>query len=137
MDANSGAAALAAARADLAVAPEENGRLLDLVSKVTHHLRHIIQKHIIIITYAVPAKRGKVRPADKLQVEAAKVPTPCWTRQIHARPNQPWARRSVFVPPPASRGQEHMTPVISQVASARSFDLVGLGTPTWAACLLG
>lgn len=38
MDANSGAAALAAARADLAAAREENGRLLDLVSKVNHPL---------------------------------------------------------------------------------------------------
>lgn len=33
---DSSAAALAAARADLAAAREENGRLLDLVSKVTH-----------------------------------------------------------------------------------------------------
>ena len=31
-------------------------------------------------------------------------PAPCWTHQILARPNQPWARNSVFVPPLASRG---------------------------------
>ena len=36
MDASAGAVALAAARADLAAAREENGRLLDLVSKVTN-----------------------------------------------------------------------------------------------------
>ena len=34
VDASVGAAALASARADLAAAREENGRLLDLVSKV-------------------------------------------------------------------------------------------------------
>ena len=42
--------------------------------------------------------------ADKLQVKAATHPTPGWTRQIQERPNQPWARCSKFVPPPASRG---------------------------------
>ncbi len=26
-------------------------------------------------------------------------PTPCWNRQIQARPNQPWARCSAFLPP--------------------------------------
>ena len=34
-------------------------------------------------------------------------PAPCWTRQIQARPNQPWARCSVFIPPPASRGHPY------------------------------
>ena len=37
--------------------------------------------------------------------KSCQIPTPCWTRQIQARPNQPWARCSVLVPPPASRGQ--------------------------------
>jgi hypothetical protein len=32
-------------------------------------------------------------------------PTPCWTRQIQARPNQPWGRCSVFLSPHASWGQ--------------------------------
>ena len=27
-------------------------------------------------------------------------PVPCWTRQIQPRPNQPWARCSVRIPPP-------------------------------------
>ncbi len=36
--------------------------------------------------------------------------TPCWTRQIQARPNQPWAWCSVFIPLPASRG--HISPIM-------------------------
>ena len=59
---------------------------------------------IIIITisstrFSCQSKQGA--SADKLQVKAQN-PTPCWTRQIQARPNQPWARCSVFIPPPAS-----------------------------------
>ena len=37
-------------------------------------------------------------------VEGRQNPTPCWTRQIQARPHQPWARCSVFILPLASRG---------------------------------
>ena len=39
-------------------------------------------------------------------------PTPCWTRQIQARPNQPRVRCSVFIPPPASRGHISICRVI-------------------------
>jgi hypothetical protein len=54
--------------------------------------------------YTLFLPRGKVR----LQASCSKGcqdPTPCWSRQIQARPNQPWAWCSVFIPPPASRGQ--------------------------------
>ena len=73
-----------------------------------------MQDFIIIITrfscQAVP--RGKVR----LQLvcnKGCQNTTPCWTRQIQARPNQPWARCSVFIPPPASRG--HATFITCQL----------------------
>jgi hypothetical protein len=58
--------------------------------------------------YTLFLPRGKVR----LQTSCSKGcqnPTPCRTRQIQARPNQPWARCSVFIPPPASRGQQTKT----------------------------
>ena len=53
--------------------------------------------------YTLLLPRGKVR----LQTSCSKGcqnPTPCWTRQIQARPNQPCARCSIFIPNPASRG---------------------------------
>jgi hypothetical protein len=42
--------------------------------------------------------------------KGCQMPTPCWTRRIQARPNPPWARCSVFVLPPASRGPSMGTP---------------------------
>ncbi len=57
-----------------------------------------------IFLHAFPAKRQGAS-CRQAAVEGCQNPTPCWTRQIQARPNQPRARCSVFLPPPASRGQ--------------------------------
>jgi hypothetical protein len=57
--------------------------------------------------YTLFLLRGKVH----LQISCSKGcqnPTPCWTRQIQARPNQPWARCSVFIPLPASPGPNYI-----------------------------
>ena len=53
--------------------------------------------------HAFPAKRQSTS-CRQGACKGCQIPTPCWTRQIQARPNQPWARCSVFLPPPASRG---------------------------------
>ena len=59
---------------------------------------------LLILLHAFPAKRqGTSR--RQFAVKGCHNPTPCWTRQIQARPNQPWTRSSVFILPPASRGQ--------------------------------
>ena len=47
------------------------------------------------IFYTLFLPKGKVRPADKLRLKAATILPP--VGQIQARPNQPWARCSVFV----------------------------------------
>ena len=60
---------------------------------------------LLLLLHAFPAYMRQGASADKLQSRATTYPTPCWIRQIQARPNQPWARCSVFLPPPASRGQ--------------------------------
>ena len=58
-----------------------------------------------ILLHAFPARRGKMRPADKLQVKAAKfLPLVGLARSKQDPINQPWARCSVFISPPASRG---------------------------------
>ena len=54
--------------------------------------------------YTLFLPRGMVRLQTSYS-RGCQNPTPCWTRRIQARPNQPWARCSVFIPPPASRGQ--------------------------------
>jgi hypothetical protein len=53
--------------------------------------------------YAFFLPRGKVRL--QTSCKGCHNPTPHWTRQIQARPNQPWARCSVITPPPAGRGR--------------------------------
>jgi hypothetical protein len=55
---------------------------------------------IIIIMLFLP--RGKMRLQTSC-IKGCQNPAAYWTRQIQARPNQPWARCSVFIPPPASR----------------------------------
>ena len=50
--------------------------------------------------YTLILPRGKVRLQRSCST-GCQNPAPCWTRQIQARPNQPWARCSVF---PANRG---------------------------------
>ena len=52
-------------------------------------------------TFFLP--RGKVRPADKVQMKAATILPLAWTRQMQTRPNQPWAQCSVFIPQRAFR----------------------------------
>ena len=74
----------------------------------------VLRKQFIIIylllLHAFPA-RSKVR----LQTSCSKgcqnplMDSPLASRQIQARPNQPWARCSVFIPPPASRGHRAQT----------------------------
>ena len=53
----------------------------------------------ITVSHAVPAKRGKVRPADKLHVKAAKF-LPLVGLARSKKPNEPWARY-LYHPPPA------------------------------------
>ncbi len=59
---------------------------------------------LLLILHAFAAKRQGAS-CRQAAVEGCHNPTPCWTRQIQARHNQPWARCSVFISPPASRGQ--------------------------------
>ena len=85
--------------------PPGNGNLRLKPHKlgVSYPLRGGKQRVYYYYYYTLFLPRGKVR----LQTSCGKGcqnPTPCWTRQIQARPNQPWARCSVFIPPPASRG---------------------------------
>ena len=90
-------------------------RLLVKVSLLLPHIIYIYGIYIIIIITIITSiitimntlflHRGKVR----LQTSCSKGcqnPTPCWTRQIQARPNHLWARCSVFISPPASRGRQ-------------------------------
>ena len=56
-----------------------------------------------LLLHASPAKRQGAS-CKQAAGEGCHNPTPCWTRQTQARPNQPWACCSVFIPPPASRG---------------------------------
>ena len=60
--------------------------------------------HTHIYIYAFPAK-GKVQTTA---CKGCQTPTPCWTRQIQARPSRPWAQCSVFVPHPATRGHKYI-----------------------------
>ena len=42
--------------------------------------------------------------------KGCQIPMPCWTRQIQARPSQPWARYSaLYCPLPAGATAQHMT----------------------------
>ena len=59
---------------------------------------------IVIIIYTCFSCQRQATSCRQAAVKGCHDPTPCWTRQIQAVPNQPWARCSVFVPPPASRG---------------------------------
>ena len=49
-----------------------------------------------LVSHAVPSERGKVCPADKLQVRLSH-PIPCWTCQIQARNSERWAKCSVSI----------------------------------------
>ena len=55
---------------------------------------------ILFSSYTLLLPRGKVRLQTSC-IKGCQNPNPCWTRQIQARPDQPWARCSVFIPPPA------------------------------------
>jgi hypothetical protein len=60
---------------------------------------------IIIILLAIPAKRGKVRPADKLQVKAAKcLPLVGLARSKHDPINRGHGAQYMNRPPPAGPG---------------------------------
>jgi hypothetical protein len=59
--------------------------------------------YYIIITHLSCLHVDKVRLQRSCSPKAATNPTPCWTRHVQAWPNQPWARCSLFLPPPASR----------------------------------
>jgi hypothetical protein len=65
----------------------------------------LILYYYIITRFVLP--RSKVRLLTSCG-KGCQVPTHCWPRQIQARPNQPWARCSVFIPPPAGRGRAHL-----------------------------
>ena len=54
---------------------------------------------LLLLLHAFPAYMRQGASADKLQSRA------CWIRQIQARPNHPWARCSVFLPPPGQPGR--------------------------------
>ncbi len=62
---------------------------------------------IVITVHTVPAKRQGTS-CRQAAVTGCHNPSPCWTRQIQARPNQPWTRCSVLIPPPTSRGQQEI-----------------------------
>ena len=77
--------------------------ITDCLPKPTHTFWHINYYYCYFYyTLFLPETRCVCRQAA---CESCQNPTPCWTRQIQARPNQPWARCSIFVPPLASRGQ--------------------------------
>ena len=59
---------------------------------------------IFIITIRYSCQKRQGASCRQAASKGCQMPTPCWTRQIQARPNQPWARCSVIVPPPASKG---------------------------------
>ncbi len=69
-------------------------------SPFTRFLQHQFYYHY---TLELPCQRQGAC-VDKLHVKAATRPTPGWSRQIQERPNQPWTRCSITVPPPASQG---------------------------------
>ncbi len=58
---------------------------------------------LLLLIHAFPAKRQGAS-CRQAAVEGCHNPTPCWTRQIQARPNLSWARCSVVISPPASQG---------------------------------
>ena len=60
---------------------------------------------IVIVIVIIATQSGKVRPAVKLQVKAAKVLTLVGLARSKQDPFKLWARCSVFVPLSASRGQ--------------------------------
>ena len=64
-----------------------------------------------LLLHAFPAKRQGAS-CRQAAAKGCHNPTPCWTRQIQARPNQTWARCSVFIPDPTSQG--HITGCIPQ-----------------------
>ncbi len=66
---------------------------------IKRETRNVVMITVFITVQACPAF-GVCRQAA---VKGCQNPTPCRAPQIQARPNQPWARCSVFVPPPASR----------------------------------
>ncbi len=68
------------------------------------HARLLPVHSLPVLLHAFCAKRQGAS-CRQAAVKGCRNPTPCWTRQIQARPNQSCARCSVFVPPPASRGQ--------------------------------
>jgi hypothetical protein len=58
-----------------------------------------------IITTRVSCLHGdKVRLQTSCSPRAVSNPTPCWTCQIQARPNQPWAQCSLLLYRPPSAG---------------------------------
>ena len=70
-----------------------------LRARTTFH--DIMMVNIIIISHAfLPIKARCV--CRQAAGKGCQNPTPCWTRQIQARPNQPWARCSEFIPPPGA-----------------------------------
>ena len=50
-----------------------------------------LQRLLLLLLHAFPAKRQGAS-CRQAAVKGCHNPTPCWTRQIQARPNQPWAR---------------------------------------------
>ena len=60
--------------------------------------------YIVIIIKCYSCQKRQGASCRQAANKGCQTPTPCWTRQIQARPNQPWARCSVYVPSPASRG---------------------------------
>ena len=75
-----------------------------ILARISCALKAWYYYHYYYYTVYLPKER---QGASCRQVtgKGCQVPAPCWTRPIQGRPNQPWARCSVFMPPPATRGQ--------------------------------
>ncbi len=74
---------------------------------------------IIGLLHAFPAKRQGAPCRQAAEKKGCHNPTPRWTHQIQARPNQPWARCSVLIPAPASRGHCLFKTVLLEYFPAR------------------
>ena len=61
---------------------------------------------LLLLLHAIPAKRGKVRPADKLQVKAAKfLPLVGLARSKQDPINRGHGAQYLYRPPPAGAGK--------------------------------
>ncbi len=80
--------------------------LVDRLPSWVTPVRRTLFVILCILLHGVPAK-SQGASCRQVAGKDCHYPTPSWTRHVLAEPNQPWARCSVFLPPPASRGKGH------------------------------